>query len=181
MAVEIEKIIEELSHTTSNITDKQLEEFIQKINKSERVFVYGTGRSGLMLKTFAMRLMQMGYVSYVIGETITPAILQGDLLIVASASGETKSVCEAVETAKKQNINVISITANIDSTLFKLQKADIVIPSSTKFSTSKVSIQPLGSLFEQVLLIIFDAIILRMTKNKKNMNNDMAKRHASIE
>lgn len=181
MAAEIKKIIEELSRATSDIADEKLNEIIQKINKAERVFVYGTGRSGLMLKTFAMRLMQMGYMSYVIGETITPAVLPGDLLILASASGETKSVCEAAETAKKQNIDIITITSDINSTLFKLEKSDIVIPSSTKFSTSKVTVQPLGSLFEQVLLIIFDAIILKMAESKKNMNSDMAKRHASIE
>ena len=46
-----------------------------------------------------MRLMQMGYISYVVGETITPALKEGDLLIVASASGETNSVCQAVKSA----------------------------------------------------------------------------------
>ena len=70
------------------VTDEQLTLFIKKNKmKPKRIIVCGTGRSGLMLKSFAMRLMQIGYISYVVGETITPAIKEGDLLIVASASG----------------------------------------------------------------------------------------------
>lgn len=181
MAKEIVEIIQELSTNTQNIFDKQLDECIKKINQAKRIFVYGTGRSGLMLKTFAMRLMQMGYTSYVVGETITPSIEKEDLLIVASASGETDSVCQAVKYAKKQNVEVIVITANKQSTLYNLQKALIVVNSSTKYNISSATVQPLGSLFEQILLVIFDSIILKVSRKKVNMNDDMAKRHASIE
>lgn len=181
MATETKEIIAELSNATVSITDEQINEFIQKINQAKRIFVYGTGRSGLMLKTFAMRLMQMGYISYVVGETITPSIENGDLLIVASASGETDSVCQAAKKAKKQQFDIITITATTESTLFNIQEPLIFVKSSTKFNTSNITVQPLGSLFEQVLLIIFDAIILKVSKAKANMNSDMAKRHASIE
>lgn len=181
MATETKEIIAELANATVNITDEQLDEFMQKINRAKRIFVYGTGRSGLMLKTFAMRLMQMGYISYVVGETITPSIECGDLLIVASASGETDSVCRAAKKAKSQQIDIVTITATPKSTLFSIQEPLIFIKSSTKFNTSSVTVQPLGSLFEQVLLIVFDAIILKISRAKENMNNDMAKRHASIE
>ena len=79
--------------------------------------------------------MQIGYISYVVGETITPAIKEGDLLIVASASGETNSVCQAVKSAQKENVKVITITANEQSTLYKLQQALITIKVSTKYIT----------------------------------------------
>ena len=157
------------------------EEKIKKINEAKRIIVCGTGRSGLMLKSFAMRLMQIGYISYVVGETITPAIKEGDLLIVASASGETNSVCQAVKSAQKENVKVITITANEQSTLYKLQQALITIKVSTKFNTVNITKQPLGSLFEQALLIIFDAIILKIAKENENMNSVMAMRHANIE
>lgn len=123
----------------------------------------------------------MGYISYVVGETITPAIKEGDLLIVASASGETNSVCQAVKSAQKENVEVIAITANEQSTLYKLQQALIKIKVSTKFNTVNITKQPLGSLFEQALLIIFDAIILKIAKENENMNSVMAMRHANVE
>ena len=112
---------------------------------------------------------------------ITPALKEGDLLIVASASGETNSVCQAVKSAQKENVEVIAITANEQSTLYKLQQALITIKVSTKFNTVNITKQPLGSLFEQALLIIFDAIILKIAKENENMNSVMAMRHANVE
>ncbi len=181
MIMEIEDIIKEISNVTNMVTDEQLTLFIKKINEAKRIIVCGTGRSGLMIKSFAMRLMQIGYISYLFGETITPAIKEGDLLIVASASGETNSVCQAVKSAQKENVKVITITANEQSTLYKLQQALITIKVSTKFNTVNITKQPLGSLFEQALLIIFDAIILKIAKENENMNSVMAMRHANIE
>ena len=72
--MQINTIIEELKKASEKINDKQLIGIIDEIEKAQNIFVYGTGRSGLMLKAFAMRLMQMNYSVYVIGETITPAI-----------------------------------------------------------------------------------------------------------
>lgn len=74
-----------------------------------------------MLKAFAMRLMQIGLNSYVVGETTTPSVQKGDLLIVASASGETGSVCMTAESAVKQGVDLIVISSAPESTLGKIQ------------------------------------------------------------
>ena len=174
-------INEELRNASSQVGEEQLDEFIKSIESHKRIFVYGTGRTGLMLKALAMRIMQLGYNSFVIGETTTPSVGKGDLLIVASASGETQSVCNAADDATKQGVDVIVITGSQESTLSKNHKPLIQIDTSTKFSESKASIQPLGSLFEQMLLIIFDGIILKMSSKNEGSNKEMAKRHASIE
>ena len=144
-------IIEELDRSSKTISPEKLQEVIKKIKEHKRIFVYGTGRSGLMLKAFAMRLMQIGLNSYVVGETTTPSVQKGDLLIVASASGETGSVCMTAESALKQEVDLIVISSAPESTLGKIQKPDIEIEAATKFAISKVSVQPLGSLFEQML------------------------------
>lgn len=174
-------IIEELDRSSKTIAPEKLQEVIKKIKEHKRIFVYGTGRSGLMLKAFAMRLMQIGLNSYVVGETTTPSVQEGDLLIVASASGETRSVCMTAESAVKQGVDLIVISSAPESTLGKIHAPDIEIEAATKFATSKVSVQPLGSLFEQMLLIVFDTIILEMSQEEEGSNEDMAKRHASLE
>lgn len=174
-------IVEELDRSTKTIAPEKLQEVIKKIKEHKRIFVYGTGRSGLMLKAFAMRLMQIGLDSYVVGETTTPSVQKGDLLIVASASGETGSVCMTAESAMKQGVDLVVISSAPESTLGKIQAPDIELEAATKFATSKVSVQPLGSLFEQMLLIVFDAIILEMSQEEEGSNEDMAKRHASLE
>lgn len=179
--MELLEINEELKGAARQVTEAQLEEFIRQIDSHKRIFVYGTGRSGLMLKAFAMRLMQLGYQSYVVGETTTPSVAKGDLLIVATASGETGSVVSAADSAKKQGTDVIVITGTQESSITKQHTPLIRISTATKFAVSEASIQPLGSLFEQMLLMIFDALILKISRKDEASNEAMAKRHASIE
>lgn len=179
--MELYEITNELEKSCEQVSESQLEEFIDRVDNHKRIFCYGTGRSGLMMKALAMRLMQMGYTSYVIGETTTPSTEPGDLLVVASASGETGSVCDAARSGVKQGMDVIAITGSQESTLSKLCEPLIRIDVATKFQTAAASIQPLGSLFEQMLLVIFDGVILKMSRRKEGTNDAMARKHASIE
>jgi 6-phospho-3-hexuloisomerase len=52
----------------------------------------------------AMRFMHLGYTVFIV-ET-TPAILEGDLLLVASGSGTTSSVVSSAEKAKSQKLQL---------------------------------------------------------------------------
>lgn len=179
--MELYEITNELEKSCKQVEEEQLQKFIDTVDSHKRIFCYGTGRSGLMLKALAMRLMQMGYTSYVVGETTTPSTQKGDLLIVASASGETGSVCDVVRSGIKQGMDVIAITGTQESTLSKLCEPLVRIDVATKFQTAAASIQPLGSLFEQMLLVIFDGVILKMSRRSEGTNEAMAKKHASIE
>ena len=134
-----------------------------------------------MLKAFAMRLMQLGYDAYVVGETTTPSVQNGDLLILASASGETASVVLIAESALKQGVDLFVVSSTPDSRLGTLHAPDIIIKSGTKFSSSQASAQPLGSLFEQMLLVLFDGIALRVMTRQVGSGSEMARRHASLE
>lgn len=179
--MEAQVIINELKNAADSLSVESIDSMIEKIREHGRIFVYGTGRSGLMLKAFAMRLMQMGFQAFVVGETTTPSVQNGDLLILASASGETGSVCMTAKSARDQGVTLAVISANPQSTLGKIEYPDIIIESGTKFSKSEASIQPLGSLFEQMLLVVFDAIILKISQEQKESNERMARRHASLE
>ncbi|WP_196591308.1 6-phospho-3-hexuloisomerase [Pectinatus frisingensis] len=179
--MKIDIITDELKRASSKITDRQLENIIDEIKDARSIFVYGAGRSGLMLKAFAMRLMQMNCTVYVVGETITPSIKSNDLLISASASGKTKSVIASVIAAQKAEAKVITITSDKKSELAKLNPPIICVNTPTKNSVSKNSVQPLGSLFEQMLLMICDAIILIMSEENCEINKIMSKRHANLE
>ncbi len=95
-----ENILEEsIDHILSSIKDSleeldrhKINEAVELISSSDNVFVYGSGRSGLVGRTFAMRLMQIGLNSYFIGETNTPAVKDGDCLFLVSKTGETQTV-----------------------------------------------------------------------------------------
>ena len=67
-------ILDEVGGALSKVEREPVTRLIELIESARRVFVAGAGRSGLMVRTFAMRLMQMGFETYVAGETTTPAI-----------------------------------------------------------------------------------------------------------
>lgn len=77
----------------------QIAGIIPFIQQAERIFVVGAGRSGLSMRSAAMRLMHAGYTVFVVGEITTPAIGKGDLQITASGSGTTGSIVKAADPA----------------------------------------------------------------------------------
>jgi 6-phospho-3-hexuloisomerase len=83
------------------INQEQVELMIGCITDSESTFIVGSGRSELVGKSFAMRLMHLGFRVYVVGDVTTPALTDKDCLIAISGSGETKTVTLAAETAKE--------------------------------------------------------------------------------
>lgn len=87
-----EEIINELQRSVSRIPVQEAEELAEQVLCAKRIFLAGAGRSGLMGRAFAMRLMHAGKDAYVVGETVTPGIAEGDLLILGSGSGETQSL-----------------------------------------------------------------------------------------
>lgn len=95
------KILKELQQTAGLISDAEAEKLVNGILEAKKVFVAGAGRSGLMAKSFAMRMMHMGIDAYVIGETVTPNFEKDDLLIFSTGSGETKSLISMAEKVKK--------------------------------------------------------------------------------
>lgn len=137
-----------------------------------------------MGKAFAMRLMHAGYHVYVTGETITPSIEHGDLLLAISGSGSTQSICQFAEKAKKQEAQLTAVTTNADSKLAEISDHVLVIPAATKkrLSEEPDTIQPLGNQFDQSLHLLLDAIIIyTLDQSKKTNNEEMTARHANLE
>lgn len=173
-------ILKELEKSFDQLDIEQLEKAMDLIKSSKRIFVHGTGRSGLMLKAFAMRLMQLGFTSYVVGETTTPSIDKGDLLILASASGSTDSVISMAEKCKDKGIELFVISANTNSDLANIKNIDLLIKSSDKYSQNDYSLQPMGSLFEQMLLLSLDQLIYLIYNETGNIEK-LQKNHANLE
>jgi len=179
----VNEIIEELERTAHQLTGEEAEKLVNQIIEAKKVFVAGAGRSGLMAKSFAMRMMHMGIDAYVVGETITPNLEKDDILIVGSGSGETKSLISMAEKAKGIDAAVALITIAPDSTIGRLADITIKIPAQVKSEANgeKITIQPMGSLFEQSLLLFFDAVILRFMNKKGLDSQTMYGRHANLE
>ncbi|WP_142826688.1 6-phospho-3-hexuloisomerase [Planococcus soli] len=177
-----EEILAELNQTLTLIDDTEAEKLVAGILQAQKIFVAGGGRSGFMAKAFVMRMMHVGLDAYVVGETVTPNLEPGDIFIVGSGSGETQSLAAMTEKAKDIGALVVAITINPQSTIGSLADITIEIPAQAKADgASGKSIQPMGSLFEQSLLLFYDAVILRFMDKKGLESDTMYGRHANLE
>ena len=179
----LSEIIKELQNATSQISAVESEKLVDGILTANKVFVTGAGRSGFMGKSFAMRMMHMGIDAYVIGETVTPNFEKGDILIIGSGSGETKSLISIAEKAKSIGGTIVAITIFPESTIGNLADFSVKLSGSPKDQSGEnnQTIQPMGSLFEQSLLLFYDAIILSFMSKKGMDSQKMYGRHANLE
>ena len=179
----IDTILKEISKVLQNVNQQEVDSLISIISKSNKIVVCGAGRVGYAIKGFGMRLAHLGLNVFALGDVTVPSIGEGDLLIVASGSGETQTIFDIASIANKNKSNIALITGNPDSRIGKLSTLTVEIkaPSKTKSIEGFISIQPMTTLNEQSLGIFFDAVVLELM-HKLNENHDtMWSRHSNLE
>jgi len=172
--------------------DKMVEVLIDLYHRKGKVLVMGAGRSGLVGKAFAMRLLHLGFNSYVLGETIVPSISRGDVAVAISGSGRTGLIVEAADAAKKVGAYVIAITTYPESPLGRLADLVVMVPGRSKVSKMDdyfarqilglhEPLAPLGTLFEDTAMLLLDGVIYYLMIKLNVTEDEMRNRHANIE
>lgn len=190
------EISEFIRASVKRVKEEQLEDVIQTLirvyKEGKKVLIIGAGRSGLIGKAFAMRLMHLGYKAYVLGDTIVPRIGKGDLVFAISGSGRTKLVVTAAEAAKAVGAEIVCVTSFPDSPLAKLSDHVLEVPGRTKVAREEdyfarqilgihEPLAPLGTLFEDTTMVVLDGIVVELM-NRLNINEEtLRERHANIE
>jgi len=172
--------------------DRMAEVLVDLYHRKGKVLVMGAGRSGLVGKAFAMRLLHLGFNSYVLGETIVPSISRGDVAVAISGSGRTGLIVEAADAAKKVGAYVIAITTYPESPLGQLADLVVVVPGRSKVSKMDdyfarqilglhEPLAPLGTLFEDTAMLLLDGVIYYLMMRLNVTEDEMRNRHANIE
>lgn len=175
-------ILEENQSLVKGIDFEQVAVIVPLIKDANHIFITGAGRTGLALKAAAMRLMHLGFSVYVVGEIVSPAIQKGDLLIAGSGSGTTLSIVSAAQKAVKAGAKVLTFSTTSQSPLAELSNQIAIIPAAQKQDHgSALSQQYAGSLFEQAVLLLTDAIIQSLWQNDGTPAEELWKRHANLE
>jgi 6-phospho-3-hexuloisomerase len=168
----------------AHVRNDSAEKLVDAIIDTQRIFVAGAGRSGLAMKSFAMRLMHLGFDTYVVGETVTPSITEKDVLLIGSGSGSTSSLVVSANKADAIGATVCLITIDENSPIAQVAEVILTIPAPTPKIDRDLgfrSAQPMGSLFEQSLLLTLDAIILLLMERTEKTPESMFTRHANLE
>ena len=168
-------ILDEVRETLAAVGEEQIESLCDLMAGARAVFVAGEGRSGLVGRCFAMRLTQLGLSAHFVGETTTPRLEAGDVLLAISGTGETALSCTAARLAEAAGGTVAALTAAGRSTLAGIATLAVVIPAGGP------SAQYGGSLFEQSALIALDAVALMLQRRLGISGESMDTRHANIE
>lgn len=180
------EILQELEGVLKGVDPSQTAALEKAILSAKRIFTAGAGRSQLMMRGLAMRLMHFGFSAFVVGETITPACGPGDLVIIGSGSGETATLAVVAARAKKAGADLALLTIYPDSTIGRL--ADLVVQlnattAKVKTPEGDAAFQPGGNTFEQSLLLLCDAMVIHILEQKgiQDRNAVLMKAHANLE
>ena len=183
MKSKIEIILHEIKSVLSQIDEKQVEVLMDEILKAEKIVVCGAGRVGMAIRGFGMRLGHLGLQAYTLGDSTVPGIGEGDLLIVASGSGETQTIFDLVSIAKRNKSKIVAVTGNPESRIGLLADSFVKItaPSKTKAVDNFISVQPMTTLNEQCLGLFFDAVCLKLMERMGETHDTMWARHSNLE
>jgi len=191
-----EEIIEGIRRSIQELNMKEVEQLIKLLleAKDKKIFIVGMGRSGFVARAFALRLMNLGFNVYFLGETITPAAEKGDLLIAISGTGTTKMVLTASSAAKDIGATVIAITSFPESPLGQIADYVVTVRGRTKMGWPKEEdylarqivgerepLTPLGSIFENNCMVFLDGLIVELMHRLGRTEEDLKRRHATIE
>ena len=186
-------IIETLKEVIDKLDREAIKAMLQKTIDGNQVFVMGAGRSGLVAKAFAMRLMHLGFSVYVVGETTTPAVLPQDVVFAISGSGETRTIADLGKLAKDIGSTLITITSKKDSTLGRISDIAVIIPRKTKNDPDEAgylerhmrgdykNIPPLGTSFEITALVFLDSVIGQLIMLTGTSEAELKSRGTNIE
>ncbi|MBE6513145.1 MAG: 6-phospho-3-hexuloisomerase [Methanobrevibacter olleyae] len=189
----IEAILDNIRDAEEYLVEEDIANFIKVITTADNIFVTGAGRSGLAAKAFAMRLMHLGLSSYVVGETISPAINAGDCILAISGSGETNTIVTAAKISKKRGAKVLALTSYPESSLGQLADGIIHVKGRTKVEVDDenylkrqikgnyTSLTPLGTAFELTSLVFLDGLVSELMEAMGKTEEDLKNRHTVLE
>lgn len=172
-------ILDKISSILSATHDEYYQQLTDMLDSANRIFVSGAGRSGLVGRFFAMRLVHSGYDTSMVGEVVTPSIRKGDLLVVISGSGETEQLIAFTKKARSEGAKILLICSKANSTIGDM--ADLTFQIGRTEQYTKVLGMPMGTVFELSTLSFLEGAISHIIHEKGIPEEEMRYRHANLE
>lgn len=172
-------ILDKLTSILSETDNSKAAELLKLVEGAGRTFIGGAGRSLLVSRFFAMRLVHAGYNVSMIGEVVTPAIKSGDLLLLVSGSGGTETLLPFVKKAKSVGAKLVVVSMKKSSAMADV--ADLVIQIGNDNSFPLTKGMPMGSQFELSTLVFLEAAIADLIFAKDLTEEGMRAIHANLE
>uniref|UniRef100_A0A803PQK6 RNase H type-1 domain-containing protein n=1 Tax=Cannabis sativa TaxID=3483 RepID=A0A803PQK6_CANSA len=169
------------------VLDILVNEISSAVARNGRVFLYGVGREGLMLKALCMRLFHLGVFAHFVFDMTTPPIHgPQDLLISSAGPGGFSTVDALCSIARSNGARVLLLTAQPD-TGSCVKHASVVghVAAQTMADDESVNkSRPLllmGSAYEGALFVLFEMAVYRLGEELKQSPELIRNRHTNLE
>jgi 6-phospho-3-hexuloisomerase len=153
-----------------------VEKIVDLLARAPATFVYGAGRSGIIGRAFAMRLVQIGLTAYVIGESVTPIVRAGDAVFILSGRGESYSSIQTANIVRREGAHLIVLTSKPGSKLAHAASVPVILQFGDESEQARLA--PLGTLFEAASLAFTDSLIVELMARRGETEESMRRRHA---
>ncbi len=150
-------------------------ELADMLPRARRTYVSGAGRSGLVARSFGMRLMHAGLPAFIPGETITPAAGEADLLVAISCTGQTGITNYIARRARALGAKVVVLTADPAGPLAREGHKVILLPVGAQDIVLRAAV------FEHAASLCLDAVFNVLSDRLKLDLKAYRARHANLE
>jgi 6-phospho-3-hexuloisomerase len=170
----------EIAAALAGVDDACVLALRERLQAANAIATYGVGREGLVLRGFAMRLYHLSLPSFVVGDMTAPPLGAGGLLVCSAGPGTFSTVAALIGVARTAGAGVALFTSTEASPLAASADVTVRIPAQT-MSGGPASNQLMGSIYEQALWVLCDAIIDQLVADSQLDRAAIAKRHTNLE
>lgn len=179
-----DQVLDELRPGLTPQVLAQLKPLAAALSKTQRICCYGVGREGLMMKALTMRLYHLGLDAHVVGDMTTPPLGSGDTLFVSAGPGHFSTVQALCGVGSEAGAQIICVTAEPDGPVPREADMTVHLPAQTMAAdqgASATSILPMGSLYEALMFLFFELLVLELRDLLGTAPEDMRARHTNLE
>lgn len=143
-----------------------------------RVVVTGMGKSGLIGRKLSGTLSSTGTPSFFLhpAEALhgdLGMLARGDALLAISYGGETQEILNLLETLKRLEISIVTLTGNLKSTL--AEASEVALDVSVKEEACSLNLAPTAS--TAVAMAVGDALAISLLEKRGFRPDDFAALH----
>lgn len=170
ICTQIASIFSKPTHPYPPPLDLLVTELTTIASQNGRVFLYGVGREGLMLKALCMRLFHLGLSAHLVFDMTTPPIAAGDLLIASAGPGCFSTVDALCAVARYNGGRVLLLTAQPEmGSCAKHANAVAYVAAQTMADDADAAgdvksrpLLPMGSVYEGALFVLFEMVVYKL-------------------
>jgi len=179
-----DQVLDELRPGLAPAVLAQIPDLSKRLAGARRIVCYGVGREGLMMKSFAMRLFHLGCNAHVAGDMTTPPVAAGDVLLVSAGPGNFSTVAALSRVAQDNGAHAICFTAQPGGPVPIQADHVVTLPAQTMAADQgcgATSILPMGSLYEALMFLFFEFVVLDLRDRMGVTADAMRTNHTNLE